>query len=186
MPPSALMRSCPALTCPESVLERSWLVDSRKRIAAGQLGGSVRPSRAASSGRSRNKPGSAGISDSARWTAHAGWVKSPVPTTVTPFRLPTRQAAESRRPCCRHGRTASGYAGPRGTRRLILPCSAGPAQASGAAWSVTRAWIGPRPSFSRVPRRGSVSGLRACAASRPVMSNNARRGIGAAKEEAPA
>src|SRR5215469_5803341 len=61
-------------------------VDRRKRISAVQLGGSVRLSRDASSGRSRNRPGSAGTSDSARWTAHAGWVKSPVPTTVTPFR----------------------------------------------------------------------------------------------------
>src|SRR5262252_5420616 len=61
-------------------------VDSRKRINAGQLGGRVGPSRDASSGRSRNNPGSAGTSDSASWIAHAGWVKSPVPTTVTPFR----------------------------------------------------------------------------------------------------
>src|SRR5215470_15767811 len=61
-------------------------VESRNRISPRQVGGEVRWSRVASSGRRRYSPGSAGTSDSASWAAQAGWVKSPVPTTVTPLR----------------------------------------------------------------------------------------------------
>src|SRR5215470_1631163 len=61
-------------------------VESRNRISPWQVGGEVRWSRVASSGRRRNSPGSAGTSDSASRAAQAGWVKSPVPTTVTPLR----------------------------------------------------------------------------------------------------
>ncbi len=59
-------------------------------MAPWQDGGSWRSTSRSISGRSRKSPGSAGISLARISSNHAGWVKSPVPTTVMPFRLAHR------------------------------------------------------------------------------------------------
>jgi hypothetical protein len=60
--------------------------ESRKRTGAAHAGGESRSSRRSSSGRTRNNPGSAGTRVCLSSAAHAGCVKSPVPSTLTPLR----------------------------------------------------------------------------------------------------
>ena len=60
--------------------------ESRKRTCGSQLAGWSAPAPTAGRGGDGSRPGSAGSSDSASSAAQAGWVKSPVPTTVTPLR----------------------------------------------------------------------------------------------------
>ncbi len=56
------------------------------RVAVRHDAGNVRRTSASRSGRSRNRPGSAGTSLVAISCDQAGWVKSPVPTTAMPLR----------------------------------------------------------------------------------------------------
>src|ERR1700733_13844052 len=60
--------------------------ERRKRTEPAQVAGESRKSRRSRSGRTRNKPGSAGTRVSLSSAAHAGWVKSPVPSTRRPLR----------------------------------------------------------------------------------------------------
>src|SRR5919197_110604 len=62
--------------------------DSRNRTGLRQDGGTRRSTARSSSSRSRSSPGSAGTRFARSSSAHAGWVKSPVPMTVMPLRLP--------------------------------------------------------------------------------------------------
>ena len=58
---------------------------SMKRTGPPQAAGACSSTHASRSGRRRNRPGSAGTSLSLISASQAGWVKSPVPTTVMPF-----------------------------------------------------------------------------------------------------
>src|SRR5262249_41786555 len=127
-----------------------------------------------------------GISDSASWAAHAGWVKSPVPTTVTPFRAPHQarcgisesllQAREYREWICESAWNtppdpATWRRSGAGIRHGLVTYSG-----AGAPAALPRA----------CQRRAGLSRPGACSAPRPVMGDNAGRGIRTAKEEAPA
>src|SRR5215470_2564627 len=110
-----------------------------------QLAGVSRKSRFSRSGRIRNKPGSAGTRVSLSSAAHAGWVKSPVPSTRRPLRSAHQdrcsisqsllQARENLEWMCRSAWNMAGLILPRGTDI--------------------------RPGNSRVPGAGRIRGPRA-------------------------
>src|SRR5713101_6461534 len=60
--------------------------ESMNLTVPAQAAGESRRSRFSRSGRIRNRPGSAGTRVSLSSAAHAGWVKSPVPSTCRPLR----------------------------------------------------------------------------------------------------
>ena len=77
--------------------------DSRNRTGVRHAGGSVSCTARSSSGRNRNSPAASGTSLAPSSSRHAGWVKSPVPTTPMPLR-PAHQARCSRSQSRLHAR----------------------------------------------------------------------------------
>src|SRR6185437_8640880 len=128
---------------------------SRKRTGPAQLAGVSRWRFFSRSGRMRNRPGSAGTRVSFSSADQAGWVKSPVPSTLSPLRSAHQdrcsmsqsllQARENFEWMCRSAWNISVLILPRPTvsHRYLRPA------AGGGFWSLRRYaerrdWIGDR------------------------------------------
>src|SRR5215472_6866134 len=159
--------------------------DSRKRISARQLGGSVRLSLAACSGLSASSPGSAGISNSASSAAQAGWVKSPVPMTDSPFRAAHQarfpisasllHARENREWTCRSAWNTPPDPATWCRQRAGIP-----------VWRGGHIYRRPaQPQQTAYSQRPATHGWVSVSAEQAGMSNNDKYSRGRAKEEAP-